>query len=365
MNQPADPWTRDAARLPLAFAQVREDPQVDAALLADLGGKARVVMIASGGDTAALLVARELVTHLHLVDANPAQLALTRLKLALLRQVLPFTRSTLLGHHALPQVNRAKALAILRSQLSLPETVFGPVNFVASVGPDYAGRYEVLFLYLREYLAAQRAEIAALMSMDDPAAQARRVAPGTALRTALDWAFDAVMRLENLVALFGAEATRNPQQDFPRHFAERTFHAFATFPARTNSFLVQLLLDPPNDAGFPDWLLAPAPARWPEIVCTHATMVDALRALPEAEADFVHLSNILDWLSPDAAAETLALAWRALRPGGVTVVRQLNSSLEIPPLGPRFNWQRELAADLHRRDRSFFYRALHIGRKPR
>lgn len=360
--KPADPWTNEAARLPLAFAQVREDPQVDAALLKGFGGKARVVMIASGGDTAALLVARELAAHLHLVDANPAQLALTRLKLHLLRQLQPDARPPLLGHLPLPRAERTERLATLCEELALSETVFGPVEFVAEVGPDYAGRYEVLFHHLREHLAAHRAEIAALMSLDDPAAQARRVAPGTALRAALDRAFDRVMSLENLVALFGAEATRNPLQGFPRHFAERTFHALATFPARTNSFLAQLLLDPPA-AGFPDWLPAPAPARWPEIVYTHAPMVDALRALPEAEADFVHLSNILDWLSPEAAAETLALVWRALRPGGVTVVRQLNSSLDIPPLGPRFGWLRALATAWHRRDRSFFYRALHVGRK--
>ncbi len=359
----ADPWTSDAARLPLAFAQVREDPQIDAALLEGFGGKARVVMIASGGDTAALLVAWGAAAHIHLVDANPAQLALTRLKLHLLHRVKPGARPALLGHHFMPQAERAEQLASLREELSLPETVFGPVEFVAAAGPDQAGRYEVLFRHLREHLGAHRAEIAALMNLDDPAAQARRVAPGTELRAALDRAFDAVMRLENLVALFGSEATRNPLQDFPRHFAERTFHALATFPARANSFLAQLLLDSPTEAGFPDWLLATPPARAPEVVCTHAPMVDALRSLPEAGADFVHLSNILDWLSPEAAGETHALAWRALRPGGVVIVRQLNSSLDIPPLGPRFGWQRGLASLWHGRDRSFFYRALHIGRK--
>lgn len=363
MNRPADPWTHDAARLPLAFAQVREDPQVDTALLEGFGGKARVVMIASGGDTAALLAARELTASLHLVDANQAQLALTRLKLALLRQAHPSARPELLGHRPLPTGERARVLGVLRDELSLPDTVFGPPGFVADVGPDYAGRYEVLFGHLRTHLSAQRPEIAALLSLDDPAAQARLVAPDTDLRAALDRAFDDAMRLENLVALFGAEATRNPLQDFSRHFAERTYHALATLPARANPFLAQLLLDPPTDAGSPDWLPAPAPARWPEIVCTHAPMVDALRALPEAGADFVHLSNILDWLSPEAAGETLALAWRALRPRGVVVVRQLNSSLYIPPLGPRFGWQRALAAAWHARDRSFFYRALHIGRR--
>ena len=358
--KPADSWTHAAARLPLAFAQVREDPQVDAALLEGFNSKARVVMIASGGDTAALLVARGLVADLRLVDANPAQLALTRLKLHLLRQAQPDTRSALLGHHFLPTAKRAEGLAALREELSLPETMFGPADFVAEAGPDYAGRYEVLFHHLREHLATHRTEIAALMSMDDPAIQAQLVAPGGALRKALDQAFDEVMCLENLVALFGAEATRNPLQDFPRHFAERTFQALTTFPARKNPFLAQLLLDPPNDAGFPDWLLASAPKRWPEIIYTHSTMVDALRELPEAEADFVHLSNILDWLSPEAATETFALAWRALRPGGMVVVRQLNSSLDIPPLGPRFGWLRGLAAAWHQRDRTSTVSRKHL-----
>ena len=364
MNSPADAWTRSYARMPLAFAQVREDPQVDAALLAGYGGQARVVMIASGGDTAALLAAAELTSHLHLIDANPAQLALSRFKLHLLRHTAPLERAALLGHRPMSSTARADALSALLAGLSLPEEVFGRMVSVAQTGPDHAGRYEWLFRVLRIHLASRRDELASLMKMDDPPGQARLVAAGTPLGTALDAAFGSVMRLDNLVALFGAEATRNPLQDFPRHFAERTRRAFGTFPARTNSFLAQLLLDPPTDAGFPDWLLRPAPARWPEIVCTHATMVNALRALPESAADFVHLSNILDWLSPEAARETLALACRALRPGGLTVIRQLNSSLDVPPLGTGFEWQPELADELHARDRSFFYRALHVGRKP-
>ena len=59
----------------------------------------------------------------------------------------------------------------------------------------------------------------------------------------------------------------------------------------------------------------------------------------------------------------LELAWGALRPGGWTLIRQLNSVLDIPGLGRRFNWHTAEANDLHARDRSFFYRALHLGSK--
>jgi len=91
-------------------------------------------------------------------------------------------------------------------------------------------------------------------------------------------------------------------------------------------------------------------------------MDKALRAEPNAY-DFVHLSNILDWLSPEQAAATLDLAWVALRPGGWTLIRQLNSSLDIQALGGRFDWQDRPASALHNRDRSFFYRKLLLGRK--
>lgn len=91
-------------------------------------------------------------------------------------------------------------------------------------------------------------------------------------------------------------------------------------------------------------------------------MGQALAARPGA-FDFVHLSNILDWLDPEDARATLDLARRALRPGGWALVRQLNSTLDIERLGDGFEWQATRARRLHRADRSFFYRALYLGRR--
>ena len=52
-----------------------------------------------------------------------------------------------------------------------------------------------------------------------------------------------------------------------------------------------------------------------------------------------------------------------MRPGGWVFVRQLNSTLDVPALGESFRWHEDEARAMHRRDRSFFYRALHLGRK--
>jgi S-adenosylmethionine-diacylglycerol 3-amino-3-carboxypropyl transferase len=358
----ADAWARKAASVPIAFSQVREDPMLDEAVLAEVGLGARVFMIASGGDTAAALVAGERVGHLHLVDFNPAQLALTRVKLHLLRHATPNERLALLGHLPMKPAERTQALGkILDTERLLP-SVFGTAGSIADLGLDHSGRYEILFHHLRERLRDYREELAQLFTLIDPSEQTRRTAPETRLGAALDDAFDAIMRLENLVCLFGEEATRNARLSFARHFANRTRHALATQPASANPFLAQLLLGRFVDGATYDWMQRSSPPHWPEIVFTCSPALAALTSLPSDSLDFIHLSNILDWLSPAAAAETLSHAWRALRPGGLTFIRQLNSSLDIPAAERRFTWRQD-AATLHRADRSFFYRALFIGVK--
>ncbi len=96
-------WVVAAANMPIAFAQVREDSFLDLALLDRIDGHhIRAVMIASGGCTAAALAASGRVDHLHLVDVNPAQIALCRLKLHLLQTATPLERLKLLGHEPMP-----------------------------------------------------------------------------------------------------------------------------------------------------------------------------------------------------------------------------------------------------------------------
>ncbi len=355
-------WVADAARLPLAFAQVREDPLLDLWVVERVGPRARVIMIASGGCTAALLAASGQVAQLHLADINPAQLALTRLKLRLLQTADTSERLALLGHAAMDPDERAARVGEELTALGLPATIFGPVERWSQLGPDDAGRYEEVFARLRARLAGVVDELDAVLNRTDLSAQERAAAPETPLGRALDAALDEVMALPNLVALFGEQATRNRVEAFARHFAHRTRHALATLPARTNPYLWQMYRGRFSDGVVYPWFTASAPPRLPEVVCTPADMVTVLRSAG-GDHDFVHLSNILDWLSEDEARRTLELAAAALRPGGYVLIRQLNSTLDIPALGPAFAWDTGRAAELHARDRSFFYRALHLGRK--
>lgn len=362
MERDVPDWVAQAAMLPVAFAQVREDALQDLRVIENLNDNARVIMVASGGCTAAALAASPKVALLHLVDPNPAQLALTKLKLNLLENSTTKERLEILGHALLQVEERAARLKAKIAELELSEEVFGSLAFIASVGADYAGRYEILFSKLRESLSGWSDEIKGLLRLSNVTQQSSRVAPDTNLGRALDTAFAEVMALPNLVKLFGKNATQNAAEDFATHFARRARHVLATLPAASNPYLWQVLAGEYSSRALPPWLTAILQKRLPETIFTNALMCDALKEARN-EYDFVHLSNILDWLTPDEAAQTLDYAWRALRPTGCILIRQLNSTLAIQSLGQQFEWQREAAAKLHAEDRSFFYRNLHLGLK--
>lgn len=355
-------WVAKAARLPLAFAQVREDALLDLQVVARLGPRARVLMIASGGCTAAALAASGQIAALHLCDINPAQLALTRLKLRLLQTASPGQRLALLGHAPMPPAERLIQVGQELAALDLAPSVFGPVELWSQLGLDHAGRYERVFAELRALLRPYQNDLLKVFSGRDPSQQASQLAPGTVLGDALDAALDQAMALPNLVALFSAQATRNPVEPFARHFARQTRHLLGTLPAADNPYLWQMYCGQfPSGMSYP-WFTAPAPRLLPELHYSNTDMLTALRQ-SSGPFDFVHLSNILDWLSVEEGGQLLAAAAAALRPGGVVFIRQLNSTLDIPPLGPDFEWQNEKAQTLHASDRSFFYRALHLGKR--
>lgn len=369
-----DAWVSAAQNLPLCFSLVREDPHIDMAVCRSLGTRARVLMIASGGCTAAYLAGSGFVASLHLVDANKAQILLCLLKLYMLSHLQPSQRFALLGHSQMPYSERhfglANALNGMRRHfgaesgaISFALEELGPIDLIGEVGPDRLGRYEILFHEFRSVLRAEKKGLESLFAARDISHQVTLSAPNTALYQALETAFIRVMSLDNLVALFGEAATQNRVQPFAQHFFERTLAALAAFPAKENPYLADLLLGRFTRSSLP-WLnlRLVEPPELPRVAWSVAPISKALQA-HQGEFDFVHLSNILDWLSCEEAGLVLELAHNALRPGGRVLIRQLNSSLDIQSLSGSFRWLDAEAAFLHKHDRSFFYRKLHLGEK--
>lgn len=360
-----DPWAREAAKLPLAFAQVREDPQIDLHLVRQLPPHPNVVMIASGGETA-IMLGRESLGALHLVDMNRSQLALTRFKWEL-AGVPPDQSCALLGHLDMGPDERLLELMRRLEQLDLDPSVFGPLELVSLVGPDHAGRYERTFAALRSTLRLHQLQLEWGLVSNDNSWCEKFADPDSEWGRALDGAFEQVMSLPNLVQLFGAEATQNPRRTFAMHFADRTRIALKRFAAGSNPFIWQIFAGRFPDQHSYDWLQSDrgggTPCRTtPTYHC--GRMNEVLDSLPSHSVDLVHLSNILDWLSPAQAEMTLASASRVLKPGGQVVIRQLNSTLDVPLIPSDFRWDLELGARLEAVDRSFFYPGIFVGVRP-
>ena len=359
MTAGPEQWALDAASLPLAFAQVREDPRLDMEVAAALPPGAKVMMIASGGETAVCL-ARLPLARLVLVDVNPAQLSLTRCRLHLAAVHDAEQSMALLGHKPMLPAERGAAWEGILRKLGLARDGLAPPVLLASHGADHCGRYEAAFARLRRLLAPVSDSIGAFLRSTDPAAASRIIAPDSPVGAALDAAFSSALRLENLVALFGEGATQNPLQPFDRHFATQLRDITSRQAPAVNPWLWQLLAGTYPPQSPVDWLRnAAAVQAQPEFLC--GTMLDALQTAPRASMDFVHLSNILDWLTPADAAATLAAADRVLRPGGKLLIRQLNSSLNIPALYPGLQWDHDAGQRMQQADRSFFYLKIHLA----
>jgi S-adenosylmethionine-diacylglycerol 3-amino-3-carboxypropyl transferase len=355
-------WLDEASTLPVAFAQVREDPRIDLHLVGQCRPRSRALVVGSGGCTVVALVAKANLELLQVVDPNPAQLALSRFKLELLRDVDHVARLQILGHELMEESARRAQLDKRLNQLGLARDVFGPEQMVSQQGVDHCGRYELLFRELRRVLSPHSRTLEGLVQSRDITEQTKRTAEDGELGAALDQALDQVFSLPNLVALFGPDATANRVEDFSRHFARRIRSWLAAQPASESPWLAQMLVGRFSTQPYP-WLNLSAPTGLPQIVWTEDTMQSVLASAEAGAFDFIHLSNILDWLSPEQSASLLDHAWKALARGGRMVIRQLNSALKIPATGSQFTWLPDEANRLHATDRSFFYRELHVGTK--
>jgi S-adenosylmethionine-diacylglycerol 3-amino-3-carboxypropyl transferase len=364
-------WIEKARAWPVAFAQVREDPAIDKAVADGLPPNSRMMMIASGGCTAAWLARHPQLCEITLVDANSAQLALTRLKAKLLTEYDPVMRLQILGHTSMDKDERKRHLAFLLAELDLANESLGPLDEVAALGLDYCGRYEQLFAALQMAIAADEQLtdwLERLLLSGSITMQTDLLADHSTAWQKLAAIYDEVFALPNLVALFGEGATQNRVQSFSKHFLGQLHLLLQRQPLHLNPYVWQLLCGKyPNGTPAP-WLnlpTGPIKTLWRYVESPIVTEMRNAATLGH-QYQLVHLSNVLDWLSEDEALATIRAAWSCTASGGWLVIRQLNSNLDIRALGTRIGWQWEaaLSDQALASDRSFFYRQLHLGHKP-
>lgn len=355
LKDAASTWTKKACEFPVGFAQVREDPLLDLDLINKLNiNNVNAIMIASGGCTAALLATHKAMGELTIIDANQAQLALTQLKLSLIENHDSDERLAILGHSALSPKERQQWIKSTLSALNYSSECLGSLQEVSELGLDYIGRYEFLFKALQTCISPFREQL--LNNINQSAVCSETLIDN--LRNA----FSKVMDLSNLVALYGEEATQNPMMPFWMHFFQQTTGALQSSLSAHNPFLSQMLLGEFCQQPY-EWIKQPKQQIKAKLIFEQLTLKDAL----EKKSDyyhFVHLSNALDWLTLQEASQLLEVVEQSMVKGGVFILRQLNSSLDIPSLSsPNIQWQAIEGEDLLNQDRSFFYRRLLIGTK--
>ena len=312
------------------FAVVREDPDIERALLDSLANARHALLVASGGCTAFTLAVQRPHVMLTLVDSNAAQLDLIEQKLAALKQYAPGS------------TERARLFAVDAAALSS------------------CGNFESLFRALQNFLddlVMPRPARTALLTTAavTNAEQCARLIGNKYWPAAFEMFFaDALLE-----AMFGSEATQHaPRGSYPGYFRGVFERGLAREDAASNYFLHHALLGGYVEAALPAYLSAPCDARFTMLQCELAN------APSFANFDLLSLSNVFDWM-PSAGVQAIAARLcQECTPGSVVLVRQLNNRAPIEALmRSAFLLDETMASDLHARDRSLFYERLLVLRK--
>jgi S-adenosylmethionine-diacylglycerol 3-amino-3-carboxypropyl transferase len=308
---------------PVQFAVVREDPEIEAALVR-AGGVQRALLIASGGCTALCLRSEFPRLDLTLLDANPAQLAHVRRKIAALASGAP------------------------------------PITF--NVGSDdprglnAGGNFEGLFRGLRDFIREH---------ILDAAEIEQRLADGAPWADVFGhryWpvAFDLFFSDALLATMFGREATQHaPPGSYPAYFRGVFESGLARADASQNYFLHHVLLGRYEARALPRYLAEPPRSldfEWRE---------QPIAQLADPERyDLISLSNLFDWMSDVEVARVAGGLRARMKRGAKLVFRQLNHATNFQRhFAPDIAFDDGLAAHALASDRSLFYSRLNLGTK--
>jgi S-adenosylmethionine-diacylglycerol 3-amino-3-carboxypropyl transferase len=310
------------------FAVVREDPDLERAVIEKIGAK-HVLLVASGGCTA-LTLAVDPELEITAFDINEAQLEHVREK----------AQAAFAGEH--------KSLN---------------VGDPSASGLNQRGAFEGLFRILRATileLVTDEFELEAFFMCDT--AQRRVLLDRWRMSPYWPAAFATAFNDPLLHAMFGPDATQHATAgSYPGYFQRVFERGLAREDAATNPFLQHVFLGMYRSlSDAPDYIRA---QNFSMVELIHGTLTD----VPDLERfDLFSLSNVFDW-SNDAQIAAWAEAIRArAHPGSAILIRQLNNTRDVRRFfAPVFEFDDQLAVELLARDRSLFYERIEVGYRAR
>ncbi|MFP2925567.1 DUF3419 family protein [Pyxidicoccus sp. 3LG] len=310
----------------LKFAVVREDPELEQALVERTKARA-VLTVASGGCTLLTLARRHPELELVGFDFNPRQLAHVREK------------AEGLGHLPLERFNVGEA---------------------DPNGLNQRGEFEGLFRTLRHFIeefVAPTHELATFFEPATPAGERRALLSRWFGSPYWPVAFELALAASFLHAMFGPSATQHAEPgSYPGYFRSVFERGLQREDAPRNPFLQHVLLGRYRAEDAPEYLCADRPL-------TLSLVEGSLPDVPNlGRFDVISLSNIFDWSDDTLVASWAALLSREARPGCAVLCRQLNNRRDLRRFfEPAFRFDDALGAELLAKDRSLFYERIEVG----
>lgn len=356
----------------LYFAQVREDPRAEIAAL-DPGPDDSLVVVGSGGCTALSLIAAG-AGHVTAVDVNRAQSHLIELKLAAVSALSPNDTLAFLGAADAPARDRLETYVRLRSMLTESAQSYWDARLaVVDAGVLAAGvteRFIRMLVGAMCVLVHPRARLEQMLACES--LEAQRLFFERAWNTRR-WRLFFALLLNRRVfrrtydAAFFAHLE---QPSFAEHFRRCAEYALTELPVRDNYFLHHMITGRyPADVadGVPPYLTSDGHTAVAEgrerLTLIDGSMTDYLRILPDASVTGFSLSNICEWLAPNAIDELFAEIVRVAAPGAVLCFRNFVGWTEVPS---RFRdvvrEDRARGEELMKHDRSVVARRIAVCR---
>ncbi|MBH24597.1 MAG: S-adenosylmethionine--diacylglycerol 3-amino-3-carboxypropyl transferase [Myxococcales bacterium] len=358
-----------AARLDLSqvrYAQVWEDDLMVRRGL-EVGPEDDVLSITSAGDNVLALLLCE-PRSITAVDMSPAQSAALALKLAAIRALDHDRFVQLLGWR--PSPDRLALYQRVRPHLSYAHATWWDAHQDAlRTGVAFSGRLErYLRTFQTEVLSGlwTRDEVNSLFEPMPLAEQARRfhALHSPAFEEAFRWYFGREMMERN--GRDPAQFAHVEDGDVGGWFHRRFVRTCTTLPLATNHYMSSFLRSQITDLNQGPLYLRPD--NFPRLrrLLDRVTLVTGeleqlLTEHPRGRFSKANLSNIFEYMSPEATNALLGALARHMRPAGRLVYWNLLVPRHRPPLlAERLRRHRALARRLWSRDRSWFYRDFQI-----
>jgi S-adenosylmethionine-diacylglycerol 3-amino-3-carboxypropyl transferase len=348
----------------LRYSSVWEDYRLLERGLVINGGSYLLVIASAGCNVLNLLVnaPRRIVA----LDFNPAQTALLELKLAAIRCLSHGEFVELLGVR--PSTHRLSSYARIRSSMSQAAQRWWDGNLpTIEAGIEGSGRLDRYIAEFREHRLVRvhdRAIVNQLLAIDDDDAR-RRFARHVFFTAAFENVFRGYFTRESLGRGRDTAQLRYVDDvDVGEWFWRRLQWVATELPTRGNFYLERFLRGGLADAdNGPPYLHSSNYERLRALVSRVEVVTDSLEAYlgsaPRASHSAAALSDVFEYMSQDDANTMFDRVSDVVCPGGR--VAFWNLLVQREPRTSRLRTMPTLSRELSRCDRSWFYRAFHVG----